>query len=170
MSTKPANIALTVNGDTSQLRSDLKRGGRALESFEDKAKKMQVQILKVVSATTAVGLALTASIVKSSADAAKEIKILSLVSGESVEKFQQMSVAAAKYGVEQDKLADILKDTNDKVGDFLQTGGGALADYFEKIAPQIGQTADEFKNLSGSQALQKYVNGLKAAKVHLSQN
>ena len=45
--------------------------------------------------------------------------------------FRSSAIAAKGYGIEQDKLSDILKDTNDKVGDFLTTGGGALADYFE---------------------------------------
>lgn len=51
------------------------------------------------------------------------------------------------------KLADIFKDVNDKVGDFLNTGGGALADFFENVAPKVGVTADQFRNLSGPQAL-----------------
>ncbi|WP_444921160.1 hypothetical protein ACJJID_01415 [Microbulbifer sp. CnH-101-G] len=49
-----------------------------------------------------------------------------------------MTYAAQRYGVEQDKVADILKDTSDKVGDFLQNGGGPLKDFFDNIAPQVG--------------------------------
>lgn len=165
MSNQDANVAVVVNGDTSQLRSDLKRGAKSLESFEDRAKRMQKQLLKVTTATAAAASVLGVALFKSSAQSAKEIQNLSRVSGIGAEKFQKLTFAAKSYGVEQDKLSDILKDTNDKVGDFLQTGGGALADYFENIAPKIGQTADEFKNLSSHQALQKYVNGLEKANV-----
>ncbi|WP_373452468.1 phage tail tape measure protein [Pseudomonas aeruginosa] len=71
-------------------------------------------------------------------------------------------------GIEQEKLADIFKDVNDKVGDFLNTGGGALADFFENVAPKVGVTADQFRNLSGPQALGLYVSSLEKAKVSQS--
>uniref|UniRef100_UPI00106AEA47 phage tail tape measure protein n=3 Tax=Pseudomonas aeruginosa TaxID=287 RepID=UPI00106AEA47 len=55
-----------------------------------------------------------------------------------------------------------------KVGDFLNTGGGALADFFENVAPKVGVTADQFRNLSGPQALGLYVSSLEKAKVSQS--
>ncbi len=55
------------------------------------------------------------------------------------EVFQRWSAASATVGIEQEKLADILKDVNDRVGDFLQTGGGPMADFFENIAPPSGR-------------------------------
>jgi hypothetical protein len=65
-----------------------------------------------------------------------------------------------------DKTADIIKDVNDKIGDFLATGAGPMADFFENIAPQVGVTADEFKNLSGTDALALYVRSLEEANVN----
>ena len=103
------------------------------------------------------------AITKSTADAAREIKNLSNLIGTSTTEFQRMAVGAKTVGIEQDKLADIFKDVNDKIGDFMQTGAGPLVDFFEQVAPKIGVTADEFKNLSGPEALQKYVTGLEAA-------
>lgn len=79
-----------------------------------------------------------------------------------------MSFAAKSVGIEQEKLADILKDTSDRVGDFLTTGGGPMADFFERIAPKVGVTAEQFRKLSGPQALQLYVDSLEKANV--SQN
>jgi hypothetical protein len=66
-------------------------------------------------------------------------------------------------GIEQEKLADILKDVNDRVGDFLQTGGGPMKDFFEQIAPRVGVTAEQFAKLSGPEALQLYVSSLEKA-------
>jgi lambda family phage tail tape measure protein len=66
-------------------------------------------------------------------------------------------------GIEQEKLADILKDVNDRVGDFLSTGGGPMKDFFENIAPKVGVTADQFRRLSGPEALQLYVDSLQKA-------
>ncbi|HCF0810407.1 TPA: phage tail tape measure protein, partial [Pseudomonas aeruginosa] len=78
------------------------------------------------------------------------------------------AAGAKLVGIEQEKLADIFKDVNDKVGDFLNTGGGALADFFENVAPKVGVTADQFRNLSGPQALGLYVSSLEKAKVSQS--
>jgi hypothetical protein len=62
-------------------------------------------------------------------------------------------------------LADILKDVNDKFGDYIQTGAGPLADFFENIAPKIGVTAEQFKGLSSEQVLGLYVSSLEKANV-----
>jgi hypothetical protein len=165
MANKDANIAVVVNGDTSQLRKDLKKGSNSLDSFGKKARANISKIAKMGAAATAAAAAIGVALFKASATTAKEIQNLSQVAGVSANQFQKLTFAAKEYGIEQDKVADILKDTNDKVGDFLATGGGALADYFENIAPKIGQTADEFKNLSSDQVLLKYVNGLEQANV-----
>jgi hypothetical protein len=60
-------------------------------------------------------------------------------------------------------MSDILKDVNDRIGDFMQTGGGPMADFFENIAPKVGVTAEQFARLSGPEALQLYVDSLEKA-------
>lgn len=94
---------------------------------------------------------------------ASEMKELIKISGSSSEEFQRMAAAAKTVNIEQDKLADILKDTNDKIGDFLQTGAGPMKDFFEQIAPKVGATREEFVGLSGPQALQRYYDYLQRA-------
>jgi hypothetical protein len=96
----------------------------------------------------------------------KEITNLSTLAGVNVERFQEMSFAAANFGVSQEKLADILKDTNDKFADFFQTGGGGAVDFFEQIAPKVGLTADAFKGLSSDEGLALYVKALEDANVN----
>lgn len=102
-------------------------------------------------------------IAQRASEAAAQIDNLSKLGNTSAETFQRMTYASASVGVEQEKLADILKDTNDRVGDFLSTGGGEMAEFFETIGPKIGITADQFRNLSGPDALQKFYNGLEEA-------
>ena len=109
------------------------------------------------------GVGVFTAIARSASQSAAEIDNLARLANTNVEEFQRLTFASRAYGVEQDKLADILKDTNDRVGDFLSTGGGEMKDFFEQIAPQIGVTAEEFRNLSGPQALQKYYDGLQEA-------
>ena len=114
------------------------------------------------AAAAAAGVATTA-ILKASADSAKELKNQAAIAGVTTTRLQELAVAAESVGVSQDKLADNLKDVNDKVSDFLQTGGGELQDFFENIAPQVGVTADEFRGLSSDQVLGKYVDTLQKA-------
>lgn len=98
---------------------------------------------------------------------ARNITNLSSVAGIGIEQFQEMAFAADRVGISQEKFADILKDVNDKIGDFLSTGAGPMKDFFEQIAPQVGVTAEQFRNLNSADALQLYVSSLE--KANLSQ-
>src|SRR5690606_28596009 len=94
---------------------------------------------------------------------AKDIETLkksAQISNVGFEEFQKLAFAAQSVGIESEKLADIYKDVNDRIGDFMATGGGPMADFFENIAPKVGITAEAFKNLSGPQALQLYYDSL----------
>ena len=93
----------------------------------------------------------------------KEIGNAAQVAGEGFEEFQRQAYAAKTVGVEFDKLGDIFKDVRDRIGDFAQTGGGPMADFFENIAPKVGVTAKQFEGLGGKDALQLYYNSLKQA-------
>lgn len=103
---------------------------------------------------------------RSATQTAREIQTMAQVSGTSTTEFQKNAFAAASVGIESEKLSDIYKDINDRVGDFLTTGGGPMADFFEKIAPKVGVTAAMFKDLSGPDALQLFVSTLERAGVN----
>jgi len=139
--------------------AQFERGARRVQ---DPLKRMRSQFQQIAVAAGAVGGALTALTVRVS-DNANEIRRLSQVANAPAGVFQQWAAASATVGIEQEKLSDILKDVNDRVGDFLATGGGPMADFFENIAPKVGVTADQFRNLSGPQALQLYVDTLERA-------
>lgn len=116
----------------------------------------------------ALSVGLLANWVNQSALAAVQMARMAELSGATAEEFQRWAYASKTVGIEQDKLGDIFKDVQDKIGDFLQTGGGPMADFFENIAPRVGVTAEQFRNLSGPQALQLYVSSLQ--KANLSQS
>ncbi|MCY1519899.1 hypothetical protein D9M68_546630 [compost metagenome] len=157
--------------------SKSKNGGYQLHDFVqgmDKAERSSAKWRKQVEKDaktigTAVGaasaaaltglVALTASTVKS----ATEVSRFAAISGAGAEEFQRYAAAADMVGISQEKLSDQLKDFNEKVGEFQQSGGGGMKDFFEQIAPQIGITADAFKGLSGPQGLQLYYNSLEKA-------
>ncbi|MCK4957753.1 MAG: hypothetical protein KAT00_00095 [Planctomycetes bacterium] len=155
MTTEVGGVVVKILGDDSDLNKKLTDSAKNVAKWGAAA-----------AAAAAVG---TIAITKETAAAAKEVENLSRLLGISSTEFQRNAAAAKSVGIEQDKLADIYKDTSDKVGDFLTTGAGPMIDYFEKVAPKIGQTAEEFRNLSGPQALQKYMDGLEEANLSQSE-
>jgi hypothetical protein len=166
------DIAIKVGADFSTMTTQLNAAQSKLDGFgkrvESQSEKMVrfgqsagIALTAVASALTAVGAA-----GKFALDAATEISNLSRVAGTTTTEFQSLAFAAREFGIEQDKLSDILKDVNDKVGDFLSTGAGPMADFFDNIAPKIGVTVDQFRGLSGPQALQLYISSLEKANVN----
>lgn len=135
---------------------------KGFEGIATRAEAMGKKLSLISGAMAAFGLA-AGSLVNHTAAMAAEIDRQSQVANAGTDEFQRWAAGSKKVGIEQDKLADILKDVNDRVGDFLQTGGGPMADFFENIAPKVGVTAEQFKNLSGPQALQLYVSSLEKA-------
>lgn len=97
------------------------------------------------------------------AKTATDIANMARVANTTPEAFQKWAAGARTVGVEQEKLSDILKDVNDRVGEFLATGSGPMKDFFDNIAPRVGVTAEEFARLSGPEALQLYVDSLEKA-------
>jgi lambda family phage tail tape measure protein len=132
-----------------------KRNAEISKSFASLAKGIGVAVGSVPAILTALTIG--------AANSAKEISNLSSVAGLSTTEFQKLSAGAATVGIANDKLSDIFKDVNDKVGDFLNTGAGPLADFFTNIAPMVGVTADQFRKLNSADALQLYVSSLQKA-------
>lgn len=95
---------------------------------------------------------------QNAANIAVEIGRLLQVANANTTEFQRFTIADKTVGIEQQKVADLLKDVNDRIGDSLVNGGGPMADFSEKVAPLVGITADNFCNLSGPDALQLYVS------------
>ena len=157
------SIVIDLLMKTGAFETDSKRAEARMKEIGKTAR----QVGYVIGAGMAAGAAALAMMTRNAMEQASQIDRLSLVANTSAETFQRWAAGASMVGIEQDKLADILKDTQDKVGDFIQTGGGAMADFFEQIAPRVGVTAEQFRKLSGPDALQLYVSSLE--KANLSQ-
>ncbi|AMA46237.1 hypothetical protein [Pseudomonas alabamensis] len=186
-------MLVRIEATTAQMRQEMARGESVVEKTSKNmdgslarvdtafdragtgARGMQGVISSIVSTFGGFNLAAAGSVAglvaltQSTISHAQEIKNLSSVANTSVEDFQRMAFGAKSVGVEQDKLGDILKDVNDRVGEFIQRGGGEMSDFFKEIAPRVGVTADQFKNLSGPQALQLYYDSLQKAGLNQQQ-
>lgn len=164
LGTLTLDLIAQVGGFTAGMDKAERSSLKWRKEVEKNAKAVGIAIGGAIAAGATALTAITISTINS----AKEISNLSNVANSSTTEFQKYAAGAKLVGIEQDKLADIFKDVNDKVGDFLNTGGGALQDFFTNIAPKVGVTADQFRNLSGPQALGLYVSSLEKAKVSQS--
>lgn len=171
MATSP-EVKIKISGDAKGFDAAIKGAQGTLKRLGGDLGRLQQLAAKALNLGGLGGAASIAGLASFSvqlARTAKDLTTLANVSDTSVENFQRLAFGARQVGIEQDKLADIFKDTQDKVGDFLETGGGALADFFENIAPKVGVTAAQFRNLSGPQALQLYVSSLEKANLSSAQ-
>ncbi|HDS0941349.1 TPA: tail tape measure protein [Pseudomonas putida] len=141
----------------------LDKAGRSSSNWRKDVEKNAKAVGTAIGAAVAAGVTALAAFTVSTVSAASEISRLSAVAGSNTDEFQRYAAGAKAVGIESDKFADILKDVNDKVGDFLLNGGGELQDFFKTIAPKVGVTAEQFRNLSGPQALQLFATSLEKA-------
>lgn len=119
----------------------------------------------VVAGASVAGVA---AFVDQTITAGNEVKKFSQLANASMSQFQYYAKGAETAGISMESFADKMKDMQDRIGDFQQTGGGPLADFFENIAPLVGVTIQQFQKLSGPEALQLYYDSLE--KVGASQN
>lgn len=84
---------------------------------------------------------------------AVEMQKFAKVAGTSVTELQSWGAVTESMGVSTEKLSDILKDLNDRLGEFSTTGSGELKDFFD-LAKEVGVTIEDFEGLSGAQSLQ----------------
>jgi hypothetical protein len=166
---KISTLTIEMAANVARLRQDMDRAQKTVDSAMGGIKKAAQGAMTALGALgVGVSVAGLTTLVRNFAAAGAEIQKFSTLANTATADFQKMAYASQRFGISQEKLADILKDVQDKVGDFMQTGGGAMADFFENIAPKVGVTADQFRRLGGAEALQLYVSSLE--KANLSQS
>lgn len=157
------SIVIDLLLKTGAFEGDTKRAQKSWDGFVTKvASTAKTAALSVGAVGVAGGVAALAW-TKSMVDAGVQVQRQSQLANASTAEFQKWAFAAQSVGIENDKLSDILKDVNDKVGEFVNTGGGPLKDFFENIAPKVGVTAEQFAKLSGPEALGLYYDSLEKA-------
>lgn len=166
-------LDILLFANTAQYRSEMRDTQQSTTTMMGAIKADAVNMAKVGAAAfagmAAAGTAAIGTMIKEQAELANEIVKLAKVSNTNIDVMQKHIVAARAMGVEQETLGDIYKDTQDKIGDFLTTGGGAMADFFDSMPASVDMTADSFRNLSGPDALQRYYNGLQEANLSNSE-
>ncbi|EJB8459137.1 hypothetical protein MW354_000331 [Acinetobacter baumannii] len=129
--------------------------GSAIEGITGKLGALRGGILTATAslAGMAVGGAVvaTGALSQMALDLAKadaQLNTLSRRAVTSAENFQIVAGAASAFGVEQDKLSDILADTSEKLGEYTSTKGGGAKDFFEMLANNTKMSAKEIDNFA----------------------
>lgn len=156
-------IQLSLQG-AAQAEAGLKKFSGSVSDMGSAVSAARQSLLSLVPALgAATAVAGVVNMMSTVRETASEIERLATLAGSTPQEFQRFAAGAKSVNVDMEKFASIMKDTQDKLGDFMQTGGGELKDFFEKIGPKVGVTAEQFKNLSGPQSLQLFYDSLKKA-------
>jgi len=179
MSTEKYNIELSANA--LKMRGELDKANKKLRDLEggfqkadDKQKGFTFSGEKLAKGMALVGTALlaaTSALVAYSTvqgRAIRETEVLATMAGLTNEEFRRQSFVMGTVGISAEKYGDIMKDTQEKVGDFLATGGGAFQDFADvmKLTEKDALSlANEFENMSGDQVLKAMVRQMEDAGV-----
>ena len=165
-------LTLDLLVQTADFTGPLSRAERqARDSSRNMASDFDVATFAVKAlGAAAAGLSVAgmAAFASQTIDTGNEIKKFAQLSNTSIRDFQYYAKGVETVGISMESFADKMKDMQDRIGDFQQSGGGPLADFFENIAPLVGVTIQQFQKLSGPQAMQLYYDSLQ--KVGVSQN
>ncbi|WP_269914004.1 transglycosylase SLT domain-containing protein [Acinetobacter sp. HY1485] len=121
------------------------------------------------AAAAGVSIASVTNFIDGYIDVGNEIKKFAQLSNASVSQFQYFAEGAKTAGISAEKFADQMKDMQDRIGNFVDTGGGPLVDFFTAVGPKVGVTIDQFKKLSGPEALQLFYDSLEKSGASASQ-
>lgn len=176
MATQIGQASILLTADTASFETNMANArDTANGTFGDirqQAADMQQQFAKGFAVATAAVGALSATVgvlVKDQMELVSALSKTATLANTTTVDIQKYTFAAKAMGIEQDKLGDIFKDTQDRVGDFLTTEGGELKDFFDNIAPRVGVTTEKLREMSGPDALQAIYNGLEKANIGQSE-
>jgi hypothetical protein len=168
------SLIIELDAKTAKLDAKLKGTESKLDKLDTKTKQTDKSFVdfKKTAIATAAALATVAAVttiaIRSAGSFARELQVAANRSGETVERMQELAFASGTVGVSLEKLGDISKDTNEKIGEFLVSGGGGFQDFADVLgltAEEARKAAEEFELLSGPDVLQEMVDRMEAAGV-----
>jgi len=170
-----------IAADTKKLREELtksqaetKKLGSDFGDLENSTGRLDLSLSslsKGIGFTTSAIIAGTTALVAYATAQGRNIReaeAMATAAGMTAEEFKKMSFVMGTVGISGEKFGDIMKDTQEKIGDFLNTGGGGFQDFADAMGytkDQAAEVAKEFSNLSGDQVLQQMVDRMQAAGV-----
>lgn len=172
MSTKLGTLTLNLIAKIGNFTGPIKDAEKQTKtSFDNMRKHVNTYGVAIAGAAAGAVTALAAMAVDT-ANQAADLERFALRANTTTQEFQKMAVGASAFGVEGDKLSDMMKDFNEKLGELTAIGAGGGVDFFEQIAMKTEGSSEaakklilDMQKLSGPEALQLYVDKLEEAGV-----
>lgn len=172
MSTKLGTLTLDLVAKIGSFVGPMKDAEKQTKiSFDNMRTHVNTYGMAIAGVAGSAAMALGAMAAQTSNQAA-ELEIFANRANTTTQEFQKMAVGASALGIEGDKLSDMMKDFNEKMGELTAVGSGGAKDFFDKLSGDMKGGAQEAKSLilemqklSGPEALQMYVDKLEDAGV-----
>ena len=126
--------------------------GGIIDTFNERFGSIEGSIARVGGALAgmavggiAVGIGALSKMAIETAKADAELAVFANRANTTVANFQTLATASEGLGVNQEQLASILADTQEKLGEFTATGGGEAADFFDALKNNTKMTDDQIK-------------------------
>lgn len=148
------NMQASVTSFREHLASELggTQLGSIIDSFNERFGSLEGSALKVSGALVgmavggiAVGMGALSKMAIETAKADAELAVFANRANTTVANFQTLATASEGLGVNQEQLASILADTQEKLGEFTATGAGGAADFFDALKNNTKMTDDQIK-------------------------
>ncbi|WP_028022239.1 hypothetical protein [Enterovibrio calviensis] len=137
--------------------------GKVNDTF-DSLSKVTGAVGAAIGAVAAAGAFVT--VTTQIASTVREMENMSRVAGMAVPEYQAMSYAAKQYGLDVGQMTSASKDALEKIGDYLNTGGGGLQDFADAMGMTTQATtewAESMKDKSGLEVLQRMYTEMEQA-------
>ena len=153
-SDRTRNMQQSVTSFREHLASELggTQLGSIIDSFNSRFGSIEGGITKVGAAFAgiavggiAVGIGALSKMAIETAKADAELAVFANRANTTVANFQTLATASEGLGVNQEQLASILADTQEKLGEFTATGAGGAADFFDALKNNTKMTDDQIK-------------------------
>lgn len=170
-----SRVQILLDADTARFEQKMKAAPVVATQSFDKISARAKIMAGVVATAAMAGAGAVISYANEQVKATQELQRFAYLAQATPQEFQKMAVGAQMMGIEQDKLSDIMKDWNERFGDFLTSGAGPLVDFMEQVAVKTEggaagahKLAKELSDLSGPESMGLFVKKMEEA--NLSQD
>ena len=163
------SLIVLLDAKTAKIDAKIAATDKKLSRLDDSVKKTDTSFTQMGKAA-ALGATIAATAIttmtKAAVTFARELEVAANRANTTVEEMQALAFASNTVGISMEKLGDISKDTNEKIGEFIATGGGGFVDFIDVMklsSSEANVLAREFQNMSGPEVLQAMTKQMEEA-------
>ncbi|WP_336916593.1 hypothetical protein [Acinetobacter modestus] len=170
-----SRVQILMDADTARFEQRMNAAPAVANRNFDKIKAGAKVMATVVASAAMASAGAMISYADDQVKSINELQRFAYLAQSTVPEFQKMAAGAQMFGIEQDALADITKDFNEKLGEMVTVGGGGALDFIEQVGIKTEGSAEgamkllkNMADLSGPEGMALYVKKMEEA--NLSQD